>query len=131
MDRMTYKDEMGYHLKIEHEDADTVTPLGKYEETGLTPEMIVEMRDDANAMYAELKELHELSQALKEDRLIVLPCAIGDTVYIIGQKYRAGRFEKWVNTGGFRLSDLEKLGKNVFLTYEGAVAALKGRDNNA
>lgn len=125
MERLTYKDEMGYHLKIEHEDADTVTPLGQYEETGLTPEMIVEMRADAEAMYTELKKLHELSQALKEDRLIVLPCAIGDTVYIIGQKYRAGRFEKWVNTGAFRFTDFEKLGKTVFLTYEEAAAALK------
>lgn len=59
-------------------------------------------------------------------RIIELPCKLGDTVFIIGGKYRAGRVEKWINTGKFRLSDLEKMGKTVFLTQEEAELAKMG-----
>lgn len=55
---------------------------------------------------------------------VVLPCKLGDPVYIIGGKYRHGRFEKWINPSKFRLSDLEKLGKTVFLTHKEAEEAL-------
>lgn len=57
-------------------------------------------------------------------RIIELPCKLGDPVFIIGGKYRHGRFEKWINPSKFRLSDLEKLGKNVFLTHKEAEEAL-------
>ena len=57
-------------------------------------------------------------------RIIELPCKLGDPVFIIGGKYRHGRFEKWINPSKFRLSDLEKLGKTVFLTHEEAEEAL-------
>ena len=63
---------------------------------------------------------------------VVLPCKIGDPVFIIGGKYRAGRFEAWINPGKFRLSDLEKMGKTVFLTRAEAEAALaKMNEGNA
>lgn len=55
---------------------------------------------------------------------VILPCKLGDPVFIIGGKCRAGRFEQWINTGKFRLTDLEKMGKTVFLTREEAEAAL-------
>lgn len=38
-------------------------------------------------------------------------------VFIVGHKYRHGREEYWVNRGRFRASDLEKLGKTIFLNY--------------
>ena len=62
-------------------------------------------------------------------RIIELPCKLGDPVFIIGGKYRAGRVERWINTGKFRLSDLEKMGKTVFVTSEEAEAALAGRED--
>lgn len=65
---------------------------------------------------------------------VVMPCKLGDPVFIIGGKYRAGRFEQFINPGKFRLSDLEKVGKTVFLTREEAEAALakmKGGAENA
>ncbi len=71
------------------------------------------------------EQLKEWCEANAEGRLLVLPCRVGDVVYITGSKYRAGRWETWVNTGKFRLSDLEKLGKSVFLTREEAEAALR------
>lgn len=62
-----------------------------------------------------------------KNRFVELPCKLGDPVYIIGGKYRAGRQERWINAGKFRLSDLEKMGKTVFLTREEAEAAIVGR----
>lgn len=63
-------------------------------------------------------------------RFVQLPRAVGDPVYIVGGKYRAGRKEWWINTGKFRLSDLDKIGKTVFLTREEAEKALKERNAN-
>ena len=63
--------------------------------------------------------------AEEQGLLLRLPCPIGSTVYIIGSKYRRGYDETWINTGKFRYSDLEKLGKTVFLTKEEAEQALK------
>lgn len=59
---------------------------------------------------------------------VILPqCKVGDTVYIIGSKYRKGRKEKWINTGKFRLSDIDKIGKTVFLTEKEALKELENR----
>lgn len=60
----------------------------------------------------------------EQGRLIVLPCKIGDTVYIIGSKYRRGYFEDYINTGKFDITDLPKLGNSVFLTKAEAEKAL-------
>lgn len=58
-------------------------------------------------------------------QFVEMPCPIGTTVYIIGGKYRGGRFDRWINTGKFRVSDLEKIGKTVFLTQADAEKALE------
>lgn len=60
----------------------------------------------------------------KENRLLALPCPIGAPVFVIGRKYRHGRWESWVNPASFRLSDMDKLGKTVFLTEGEARNAL-------
>lgn len=49
----------------------------------------------------------------------------GDPVFIAGGKYRHGSIEYWVNTGKFRLSDVGKLGKTVFLTRDAAEAKVE------
>lgn len=82
--------------------------LAAYEDSGLTPE-----------------EFQQLSKAKAEGRLVMLPCKIGGLVFIIGSKYRHGRDETWINTGKFRWSDMEKLGKTVFLSREEAEKALR------
>ena len=73
-----------------------------------------------------MKKLQEYENAEEDGRLVVLPCKVGTPVFIIGSKWRGGRYDQWVNTGNFRWSDLEKFGKTVFLTREDAEAALKG-----
>lgn len=72
-----------------------------------------------------LEELKEYKQLEEQGLLLKLPCKIGDTVYVIGCKYRNGTFEKWINTGKFNYSDLEKLNNTVFLTKEEAEQELK------
>ena len=100
---------------------------------------------DADALVAELKWLQsqvsstsamEIAEYI--DRInaqptvdaVVLPCKLGDPVFTIGGKYRAGRFEQWINPGKFRLSDLEKMGKTVFLTRAEAETALAKMTND-
>lgn len=70
--------------------------------------------------------VEKLCPTSKANSLVLeLPCEIGKTVFIIGCKYRHGRMELWINTGKFKLSDIPKLGKTVFLTREAAEQALK------
>ena len=72
----------------------------------------------------EIQEIIQRIENAPTVEAVVLPCKLGDPVFIIGGKYRAGRFEAWINSGKFRLSDLEKMGKTVFVTSEEAEAAL-------
>lgn len=72
-----------------------------------------------------LSDLRSLVDAAGQGLVVTLPCEIGSPVYVIGGKYRGGHFEKWRNSGEFRLSDLEKMGKTVFLTEEEADKALE------
>lgn len=72
-----------------------------------------------------LSDLRSLVDADRQGLVVTLPCDIGTPVYVIGGKYRGGHFEKWRNSGEFRLSDLAKMGKTVFLTAEEADKALE------
>lgn len=77
--------------------------------------------EEIDKVYMKLKDYEDLEE---QGRLIVLPCKIGDTIYITGSRYRRGRIESWINTGKFRISDMEELGKHIFLTKEEAEKAL-------
>lgn len=82
--------------------------------------------DDQNENYcgAAIDKLAEYENAEEQGRLVILPCKVGDAIFVIGSKYRSGKIDKWINTGKFRWSDIEKLGKSVFLTREEAEEAL-------
>lgn len=56
-----------------------------------------------------------------KSKFIELPCKVGDTVFIIGRNHH----EAFINTGKFKISDMEKINKKVFLSYEKAEQALK------
>ena len=65
--------------------------LAAYEETGLTPEEIkAPFTEDAminlaaQALGVEADRLRELAEADKDGRCVVLPCKVGDTVWIVG-----------------------------------------------
>ena len=65
--------------------------LAAYEDTGLTPEEIkAPLTEDAminlaaQALGVEPSRLRELAEADKDGRVVVLPCKVGDTVWIVG-----------------------------------------------
>ena len=68
------------------------------------------------------ERLLELACADKAGRLVVLPCKVGDTVYILHRTFDGadvvGETELW-------WTDIPQLGKTVFLTREEAEKALE------
>lgn len=87
-----------------------------------------------------LERLLELACADKNGRLVVLPCKVGDTVYVIGESCdfcetyldepeRCMRCEKghYVEERGFELWMLSELNESIFLNREEAEAALAGK----
>lgn len=127
--------------------------LAAYEDTGLTPEEIVAMKQAMmGKLLAEITafegvpiyRLCELAEADKKGRLVVLPCKVGDTVYSIEHKHplkiddivlHRGWIEfQWVSYEiSPETSELyddgyfedEDIGKTVFLTPEETQAALE------
>lgn len=97
--------------------------LKVYEDTWLTPEEITAMRHT-------LEEYHRtadpLLSAKAQGRVVVLPCKVGDTVYILRRTFDGadvvGETELW-------WTDIPQLGKTVFLTREEAEAALEAMKN--
>ena len=136
-----------------------INRLESYEDTGLSPEEIERILDSygrgmtlrtENAQRLEIikeipiNRLRELAQAEKEGRLVVLPCKVGDTVYIIHNRairkttvesihqWSSGHWKlsvhtdkKYIHWTGYEVH-FESFGKTVFLTREAAEAALEG-----
>ena len=106
--------------------------LAAYEDIGLTPEEIkAPFTEDtminlaARALGVEPSRLRELAEADKDGRVVVLPCKVGDTVYILRRAFDGadvvGETELWWD-------DIPQLGKTVFLTREEAEKALEERE---
>lgn len=93
MERYTYFDGGKWRMRVgdtEYSGKETVR-LAAYEETGLVPEAVEHLKlASMGKAIAEIKEfegvpvdrLRELAKAKKEGRLVVLPCDVGDTVYV-------------------------------------------------
>ena len=65
--------------------------LAAYEDIGLTPEEIkapftedTMINLEAQALAVEPSRLREIAEADKDGRVVVLPCKVGDTVWIVG-----------------------------------------------
>lgn len=144
MERLTYRDKDGMAMMKERGGwkSGGIERLAAYEDTGLEPEEIYEVRFLIAAQRdpKKLARLRELVQAEQDGRLVVLPCKVGDTVYTVQQVGR-GHWEEdkyilddrgtpKVYEKKFSLILLEYIGKTVFLTREEAEAALalKGGD---
>lgn len=155
MERYTYFDGGKWRMRVgdtEYSGKETVR-LAAYEDTGLEPEdMKRAFNEDAilklagQALGMSPDRLRELAQAKKEGRLVVLPCKVGDTVYIIHNRairkttvesihqWSSGHWKlsvhtdkKYIHWTGYEVH-FERFGKTVFLTREAAEAALKERD---
>lgn len=131
--------------------------LAAYEDTGLTPEeakrmsnILMDVGIDYNCSWEYVKNwllddrLRELAEADKDGRLVVLPCRIGATAYILIQDSaifypetngwyiveetidaitQDGFYLGTAEDGDFRPNDA--IGKTVFLTREEAEKALE------
>lgn len=79
---------------------------------------------------ADLRErLAEYEDLEEQNRLIKLPCAVGDTVYVIrldNAAYMMNNEKVWeIVEDKFEIFHFDSIGKTVFLTREEAEAALK------
>ncbi len=129
--------------------------LKAYEDTGWTPEMLRKLGENAWHLwdFAQAAEkmtvgrLKELAEADKDGRVVVLPCKVGDTVYILNRilgtdntvydricarkirGYGGNALNKvWLFASGdsYDLSIFpSEFGKTVFLTREEAEKALQ------
>ncbi|RJV97923.1 hypothetical protein DWW15_11745 [Subdoligranulum sp. AF14-43] len=125
--------------------------LAAYEETGLEPEdMKRAFNEDAVLKLAgqilgmSPDRLRELAQAKKEGRLVVLPCSIGDPVFMGTGRYKITGYEEDVCDGFYIGRDgvlqvkaqnyngnhgtYGVIGQTAELTREAAEAALKERE---
>lgn len=89
MERLTYFDGGKWRLKIGDTEysGEAVDRLAAYEETGLEPEQIRTVLDDAAREFAEYdamapkERLRELAQADREGRCVVLPAKPDQIIY--------------------------------------------------
>ena len=124
--------------------------LATYEDTGLEPEEIKELRELCTDEVAELaRTLYKAMESGKLDHLRdilqadqdgrIPPCKRGDVVYCIRHNPCTGYYVKTLTVctvtiwepGRFSVftTKEDELGKTVFLTREEAEAALKGGDS--
>lgn len=116
-------------------DKDCVARLAAYEDTGLTPEEINAIKGEIE--FDQMKGLKKLLQAERAGLLVVLPCKVGDRLYVVGHGlecihtdtvegiiFREDEVEIEVLWEDYSYSSGE-FGKTVFLTRQEAEAALK------
>lgn len=117
--------------------------LARYEDARLSPAEVHSMYGEWNAMMSVLNSigsydrLHELAEADRDGRVVVLPCKVGDTVYLalLGriidkQVFSIVSFSKSTRIycdGTSECFRPEDIGKTVFLTREEAERALMER----
>ena len=116
--------------------------LADYEDSGVTPERVVWMKEVIEIAFdhdkSRVERAHELHVADKEGRVVIQPCKRGDGIYICSAG-RAWRF--WVtdvstlngrtvlNVQGFGTIAADDIGKTAFLSFEEAERALEERKN--
>ena len=136
----------GYELNTPKGMKAVVDRLAAYEETGLTPEEVAALQ----ASNQELKkEALPILQAKVQDRLVIMPCGLGETVYanfairgdylrekdkpypcevvFIGLSKEPFLHIQFKNGRVFPVN-FSEVGKSVFLTREEAEAALKEQE---
>ena len=127
--------------------------LAAYEDTGLTPEEIDMDHEAAEQLRQlcrgyDLGRLEELAEADKDGSVVVLPCKVGDTVWVTRNPWTGKLLKKpldayvngmkmyshglYVNLlfdtrkiNGTRDYEINHIGKTVFLTREEAEKALE------
>ena len=154
MERLTYFKDGYWRVNFSgvQYQADFVDRLAAYEDIGMTPEEIkAPFTEDAminlaaQALGVEPSRLRELAEADKDGRCVVLPCKVGDTVWIVGavRKLYSAKVRTFFcgHTSAVRGDDdgghihmirttecdipMQEFGKTVFLSREEAEKALQ------
>ena len=113
--------------------------LRAYEATRLTPEQCENAKTIIESAFSDdtskAERIRELLKADKDGRVVVLPCKVGDTVYLIVTK-RAKVYMpefRFIKKSKLTFLNMERIlqdfGKTVFLTREEAEKALEGMEN--
>ena len=155
MERLTYFKDGYWRVNFSgvQYQADFVDRLAAYEDTGLYPESVEELKlSMMGKAISEITEfeglpidrIRELAEADKDGRVVVLPCKVGDTVWIVGtvRKLYSAKVRTFFcghpsavrggDDGGhihmIRTTEcdipMQEFGKTVFLTREEAEKAL-------
>lgn len=142
----TYSNESAARKDLMRRYRIAVDRLAAYEDTGLEPEEVEQLKGEVFGLKMDKQELEkyralghidhlrELAQAEKDGWLVVAPCKVGDIVFDIadGTAYatRVLSFsyfgDHWACRTVSSYPDLEQFGTRIFLTREQAEAALKG-----
>ena len=163
MERLTYRDKDGFPMMKKRGGFKQggVERLAAYEDTGLTPEeakrisnILMDVGIDYNYSWEYVKNwlldarLRELAEADRNGRVVVLPCKVGDTLWVTRNPWTGKLLKKpldacvngmkiyshglYVNLlfdtrkiNGTRDYEINHIGKTVFLTREEAEAALE------
>ena len=129
----------GEHAAVVDHHANYIDRLAAYEDTGFTPEQInllpyrreFAYADYMKGLFPKMERAEELSAADNEGRLIVLPCPLGTTVYVltavISRGYPDPLIETVIREETFSYEHIGISPRYLFLTYSDAEAALKKR----
>lgn len=158
MERLTYFKDGYWRVNFSgvQYQADFVDRLAAYEDTGLSPEKVSWMKEVVEAAFdndtSRIERAHNLHVADKEGRVVVLPCKVGEKLWVIGRDNVPREMEleapdiRTVCTDednlcmstcnrkpdgycAYRLrNDGTSIGKTVFLTREEAEKALEERE---
>ena len=157
MERLTYFKDGYWRVNFSgvQYQADFVDRLAAYEDTGLYPESVEELKlSMMGKAISEITEfeglpidrIREFAEADKDGRVVVLPCKVGDTVWIVGavRKLYSAKVRTFFcgNPSAVRGRDpdghihmirttecdipMQEFGKTVFLSREEAEKALRG-----
>ena len=156
MERLTYFKDGYWRVNFSgvQYQADFVDRLAAYEDTGLYPESVEELKlSMMGKAISEITEfeglpidrIREFAEADKDGRVVVLPCKVGDTVWIVGavRKLYSAKVRTFFcgNPSAVRGRDpdghihmirttecdipMQEFGKTVFLSREEAEKALR------
>lgn len=122
---------------------DFVKRLAEYEDTGLTPQEIEQMKarmplhqwagesvDKISIFGVPVKKIMEWTEAEKQSRLLILPCKIGDKIYMVVPDLSVDwpdPIEYKVVWDTFKPNDIYEFGKKIFLTREEAEKVAKSK----
>lgn len=128
--------------------------LRQYLGTGMTPEQAANAKTIIESAFAEdtskAERIRKLLAADKEDRVMILPCKVGDAVWFVRSAYRqvdspieatVTGFASYGTTGELIFTTMtvecqitrrfleHQIGKTAFLSFEEAERALEERKN--